>query len=587
MKRVYFKFSNLKLRIKLFISFIIIIFISTVLVNYFTYKIYETDMINKSALLSQNLVRQLADNISYKAKDFDNNVILKIGMVDIFASGEYPNNLLFIKRSQSIGEFARILSGAGVDVNSIYINNNSNQEFNYNKNDLNNSEYKNTNIYKYIKDNYANIKNKWGAPTWISFNNESGVIYTVRSVIDTKTMKFKGVIGIGIDDKYFKGLYSDLEQANGGSIVVYNNDSNVIVTNKNMIGISENFKNFVPQNEEIKKEYKKDKYLITGSISSDNKWKILYLTATKDVLKDASKIKLRIVIFCLISVLCALVIAIVISDSITSNIRLLLKKIRSLGQGNFSVKIEPNYNDEIGELFHEFNKMSDKLNDLIKRNAFEQAEKQNAEYNALQAQINPHFLYNTLECINSFAKINGQEEIVTIIQSLSYLLRMSISGKKPVVKFCDEIDYVKNYLLIQKIILGDRINVEYDIDDLVLDCMVPKLILQPIIENAIMHGIEDMSGGGQIIISAHQDENLLINISDNGKGMDVDTINKMLTENDEEEESREKHTHIGIKSVNKRIKILYGNKYGIKVSSELGIGTVVEIIIPVNTVGKE
>lgn len=546
-------------------------------------------MINKSALLSQNLVRQLADNISYKAKDFNENVLLKIGMVDIFASGDYPNNLLNLKRSQSIGEFARILSGAGVDVKSIFIKNNINQEYNYNTNDLNNSEYKNTNIYKYINDNYGAIINKWGAPIWISFNNESGIIYTIRSVIDTKTMEFKGIIGIGVDDKYFKGLYSDLEQANGGSIVVYNNESNVIATNENMIDISENFKNYVPQNKGIEKEYKKNKYIITGSISSDNKWKILYLTSAKEVLKGASKIKLRIVLFCLISVVCALIIAIIISENITSNIRLLLKKIKSIGQGNFSVKIEPNYNDEVGELFHEFNKMSDKLNELIKRSAFEQAEKQNAEYNALQAQINPHFLYNTLECINSFAKINGQEEIVKIIQSLSYLLRMSISGKNPVVKLSDEIDYVKNYLLIQKIILGDRIHVEYDIDCLALDCKVPKLILQPIIENAILHGIEGMSEGGLIIISAHQEEDLLINISDNGKGIDIDTMNKMLIENDEEEEEKfsEKHTHIGIRSVNKRIKILYGNNYGIKVSSELGIGTVVKIVIPINTFRKE
>ena len=584
MKRIYPKFFNLKLRTKLFLSFLSIIFISTVLVNYLIYRIYESDSINKSVLLSQNLVQQLADNVSNKAKNFNDNVLLKIQMVDIFSNGDFPNNLLYTKRSQSIGEFASILSGDGVNIKNIFINDTANEEFYYDKNQPDNSEYKNTNIYKYIRDNYGSIKNKWGAPTWVTFKNEVGVIYTIRSVIDTKTMKFKGVIGIGIDDSYFKGLYSNLEQANGGSIVVYNTDSRVIATTGDTLDIAENFKNYIPQNKEMEKQYiqyKKDKYIITGSVSSDTKWKVLYLISSKDLLKDAVKIKFRIVIFCLISVIFALIIAIIISDRMTSNIRLLLKKIRLLGQGNFSLKIEPNYHDEVGELFQEFNEMSVKLNDLIKKIAFEQVEKQKAEYNALQAQINPHFLYNTLESINSFAKINGQDEIVNIIQSLSYLLRMSISGKKSVVKLSDEIDYVKNYLLIQKTILGDRIHVEYDIDSLVLDCQVPKLILQPIIENAILHGIEDMKEGGLIIISAHMEKNLLINISDNGKGMNIDTMNQMLDETYQDE----KHTRIGIKSVNKRIKILYGEEYGISISSELGIGTVVKIIIPINMNG--
>lgn len=584
------KIFRFKLRTKFFLSFLVIIFISTIMVNFFIYKIYESETINKSVSLSQNLVEQLSTNISYKTKDLENSILLKTQATDIFFNYDYSDNFFAFKRTNSISNLAISLFNSEVVVKDIFVQDVLKRNFYYDNSNPNNMEYKDTDIYNYIENNYETIKNKWGEAIWVTFKNNSGVIYIVRTFIDPDTLELKGVIGIGIKDEYFKNFYLSLEQANGGSIVIYDSNLKVLSCSKDMIPIAEHFAPYNSgkiQSGNLYKEYKNNNYIITTSFSVDNKWKVSYIISSDVLLKDAGRIKFRIIFLCLASVICALIIAIIISGSITSNIQLLLKKIKSVKQGDFSIEVEPNYHDEVGELFHEFNEMSGKLNDLIKKIAFEQVEKQNAEYNALQAQINPHFLYNTLESINSFAKINGQKEIVNIIQSLSYLLRMSISGKKSVVKLSDEINYVKNYLLIQKIILGDRIHVEYDIDSLVLDCKVPKLILQPVIENAILHGIEGMTEGGLIIISAHKEENLLINISDNGKGMDIDTINRMFIETDEEEEYNEKHTRIGLKSVNKRIKILYGNKYGIKVSSELGIGTIVEIIIPINTNRKD
>jgi len=585
------KFYKFKLRTKFFLSFLVIIFISTVMVNFFIYRIYEIETVNKSVSLSQNLVEQLSTNISYKTKDLENNILLKTQAADIFSSYDYSDNFFKFNRMSHISKLANSLLNSQVTVNDIFVQDILKRNYYYDNSNPNSTGYKDTDIYNYIKNNYKTIRNKWGEPIWITFKNNPGIIYMVRTFIDTDTLKPMGVIGIGIREEYFKDFYLSLEQANGGSIVIYNSNLKVISCSKDMIPIAEYFYNYNSKKQLSNKyeKYKDNNYIITTSFSKDNKWKVSYIISSNVLLKDAGKIKFRIVFLCLVSIICALFIAIIISGSITSNIQLLLKKIKSVKQGDFSLKIEPNCQDEVGELFHEFNKMSAKLEELIKRVAFEQVEKQNAEYNALQAQINPHFLYNTLECINSFAKINGQEEIVNIIQSLSYLLRMSISGKKSVVKLSDELNYVKNYLIIQKIILGDRIHVEYDIESLVLNCMVPKLILQPIIENAILHGIEGMKEGGLILISAHQEqeENILINISDNGKGMDIDTMNRMLSDTDEDGEYNEKHTRIGIKSVNKRIKILYGNKYGIRVSSELGIGTVVEIIIPITTNGKD
>lgn len=202
-----------------------------------------------------------------------------------------------------------------------------------------------------------------------------------------------------------------------------------------------------------------------------------------------------------------------------------------------------------------------------------------AEFNSLQAQMNPHFLYNTLETINCIAKINHQEEIAEIISALARLLRTSIKGKNAIISLGQEIKYTRDYLYIQQIALGDRIQIEYDIDEEVLDCSVPKLIMQPIIENAIVHGIEGMKNGGLIVISAYHKGDLLISVSDNGKGIEEERINQIL-DGDGDDDTIENHTRLGIRSVDKRVKILYGEKYGVKILSQPQQGTTVELLIP-------
>lgn len=327
--------------------------------------------------------------------------------------------------------------------------------------------------------------------------------------------------------------------------------------------------------------------MIAGNTSQDGKWRVLSFISENELLKGTVIIKSWIIITCIICLVIALIIAVVMSGNITHNIRLLLKKIRFLERGDFTTAIEPSSYDEIGLLALEFNTMTVKLNELIKKVSKEESEKQQAEYraleaeyNSLQAQMNPHFLYNALESVNSIAKLHKQEKIYNIITALATLLRGSIKERNRIITLKQELDYTKSYFDIQKVVHGDRIEVIFDIDQEIIDCEVPKLILQPIVENSICHGISGKTGGGLIVVSAYREKNMVIKVSDDGIGMSDEFLKRLFEETEDEDDTQDKHTKVGIRSVNKRIKILYGDEYGLRVSSQTGVGTSVEIMLP-------
>lgn len=211
-----------------------------------------------------------------------------------------------------------------------------------------------------------------------------------------------------------------------------------------------------------------------------------------------------------------------------------------------------------------------------------------AEIDALQSQINPHFLYNTLDSIRGKALMQDSEEIAEMTEALSTFFRYSISNRNNTVTLEEELENIQNYLKIQMFRFDNRFRLNIiDIDQKVLEkCKLPKLTLQPIIENTILHGIERKLGSSTITISATKTEKrFILTISDNGCGMSEETLlslqAKMRGEDNSSLEYSSKRTGIALPNVNRRIKLLFGEEYGLKVLSTLGLGTDVEIILPI------
>jgi two-component system, sensor histidine kinase YesM len=234
-------------------------------------------------------------------------------------------------------------------------------------------------------------------------------------------------------------------------------------------------------------------------------------------------------------------------------------------------------NDEVGQLHENFQIMIHKINTLIKENYQKQLVIKETEYKALQAQINPHFLYNTLDSINWMAKLNKQPNISIMAEALGNMMRNIISKKAPLISIKDELEIVNNYITIQKYRYHDRLDFSLDRLAEVESFLIPKLSIQPIIENAIQHGLEESVDGCKIGVSTTlvDNDHLCVVVEDNGPGMDESTIESIFNG-----ELKSKGTGIGLRNINERIQLMFGSSYGVVIKSEPGKGTKVIITLP-------
>lgn len=241
-----------------------------------------------------------------------------------------------------------------------------------------------------------------------------------------------------------------------------------------------------------------------------------------------------------------------------------------------------NPDNEIGRLGESFNEMLDTIEDFISKEYKAKLLLNRAEYKALQAQINPHFLYNTLDTMSSIAQIHDCMEVSALCQSLSNIFRYSLDMKHSFSTVAKEIMHLKNYIYVMNVRMHEDVEYQFEIEEAVLQDAIPKISIQPLVENAIHHGIRNVRGSKFIRIVAKESEgNLQIMVEDNGVGMDAREMNERLRKNDMD--IVEQGNSIGIFNINARMKMLYGEEYGVSVESERGEGTKVYLIIPRRT----
>ena len=246
-------------------------------------------------------------------------------------------------------------------------------------------------------------------------------------------------------------------------------------------------------------------------------------------------------------------------------------------------------NDELGFLNKTFNEMAKEINHLVNWIYREQITRKDAEIKALQSQINPHFLFNTLESINWMARLNNVPEISETVSALSSLMEASIGRDDRLITIQEEFTYIDNYILILKRRFEDRISLKKNVAPEVLGVKIPRLLIQPLIENAVYHGIERSRDKGIISLNAWIGGDMVhIQVEDNGMGIEQEELemlnNKLSMDNDTYFRSMEgaKKKSIGIENVNRRIKLFYGEKYGLKIESKIGEYTRISVTIPLH-----
>lgn len=267
--------------------------------------------------------------------------------------------------------------------------------------------------------------------------------------------------------------------------------------------------------------------------------------------------------------------AILLSNDFSKPIEKLVGSMENVDHDNLQIELDYKRGDEFGFLIEQYKSMMERIRDLIdklyiseiRKNKAELKTKE-AEMEALMAQINPHFLYNSLDSINWLAIRYGVEDISIMVKSLSHIFRYSLNGNS-VITFEEEKKQVESYLCLQQTRFKEMLEYYIEFDPEIIDCMTVKLILQPIVENAIVHGFQNSEKPGLICMIGRllEDNKIEIRISDNGCGGDINKMNRMLREQEEGEAGRESGLSIGIRNVDKRLKNFFGEEFGLEFSS--------------------
>lgn len=293
------------------------------------------------------------------------------------------------------------------------------------------------------------------------------------------------------------------------------------------------------------------------------------------------------IMFGVIGLLLVIFATLYVSFKITSPIRILVKYIQQVEKGNMKVQFESLGNDEIGILGFRFKKMMEKINDLIDREYKLELENKTNQLKVLQSQINPHFLYNALQSIGTVALKNKVPQIYTLVTHLSIIMRYGMNMEEDRVPLLKEINYTKAFLLLQKERFGDQLHYSIDLDPKLNDVLVPKMLLQPIIENYFKHGFENRDGVGEIKIECKRAESeLLINVLDNGVGVSesrLEEIDRNLKDKNKKIEGAE--SNIGLKNTYARLKLYYDESATLRLQNLEEGGFLVSIRLPIRMKG--
>ena len=316
------------------------------------------------------------------------------------------------------------------------------------------------------------------------------------------------------------------------------------------------------------------------SISRSEKtgWTVVNCVRVEELLRKSNKAQSLYVLVAMGLMIVALFFSRFISRSITQPIQQLCDSMERVQEGDFSVSdIAVESQNEIGSLTKSFNVMTHRIQELMEQNIREQEAKRKSELKALQSQINPHFLYNTLDTIIWMAEGKKNEEVVLMTASLARLLRQSISNEDEVVSIGQEVEYARGYLTIQKMRYKDKMEFQIEVDPSILHIPLIKLVLQPVIENAIYHGLKYKESKGLLLVKGFmKNDNAVLQVIDNGVGMDEETLAHIY----ERHKVNYQSNGVGVYNVQKRLQLYYGNEYGITYESKKGEGTTATITIP-------
>lgn len=318
--------------------------------------------------------------------------------------------------------------------------------------------------------------------------------------------------------------------------------------------------------------------LVTVKTMGYTGWKIVNVVPRDEFYLDLNQMRIFVLIIVIFTILCMVMLNIFVSGKITDPIRHLEESVKELERGNLTMEIYEGGSQEIRHLGRTIRSVVAQMRRLMDDMVMEQEAKRKTELDALQSQINPHFLYNTLDSIVWMIEGEQYKEAISMVTALSRLFRISISKGKTIISIADEAEHARNYMNIQKVRYKNRFVFSMEMEKRILQYSTIKLVIQPILENAIYYGMESMEGDGVIKVHGYEKNgDIYIDVIDNGPGMPAEMVDYLLTDN---VRVHKKGSGVGLVNVHQRIRLYFGEAYGLEIHSEPDVGTCVRIHLP-------
>lgn len=414
-----------------------------------------------------------------------------------------------------------------------------------------------------------------------SVNNFPVISYRLF-LFDENSNRFNKPLGMAVVNMradYFKTAYKDSSSFKGNIYVINSDGLTLFDSSGALSGRPFPYETYSASGLNDLETNKKN--IVNKRFSEETGFTFVDIVDKQVIARETDGIRANINNIIAVCIALTMAIGLVSASILSKRIKSLVKNMKNVEGGKLDTRIQVGSNDEIGYLERSFNSMCAKLAEYIKNVYVFEIKTKTAELKALQAQIDPHFLFNTLESIRTTAQLNKDYQTAKMIHLLGNMFRWNIKMKGIIVDLKEEIDYVRSYIELQKLRYNNAFDVSISIDSSAYKLGVLKLTIQPIVENAIAHGIGEMQAGGRITIEGLlSGGKLVLRISDNGKGMDESKISE-VTESLSRNQDQDRSGSIGLSNVHQRNCILFGDDYGLKIFSELGKGTVIEVTLPI------
>lgn len=572
--------KKLTLLIFLLIYFIYFLITSISLYSYSKYELSRVKQLNKSSneILSYQIkdkINNISDASKYPllAPDLENlHTILSEKNIDNISNYIYLKkvcDMMLVQNSSINGAFIYDLDGNNVSS----IRNNYGEK---NKNPINE-----TWLYEALSSHSGTVlfTNLLSSDIFDSPKNEEKLIGLTRQIVDFATNKVNGILLLTMSIDKLKNLLTTNLQYNNQVLSIYDNTGSLIATTDTNFSDKLSFIDLAIYNSTDSIKYNNTKYLLFNDNISELNWTIVNSIPNYNIHKS----NYIYFFFFLSNLICLLILMLILFIFF---IKRLFKPIQTLVENMSLNNIEKNLNqhlsykhdDELGSLFKSYNQMKYRINNLITINYKTKLEQKDLELRQLQNQINPHFIYNTLESIHMMAEINGDLDTSKMAQCFGSIIRYSMNRKINTVTLEKELSIIDNYIYLQKIRFDQIFTIENLVPNSLLQCEIIKMIIQPLIENSIFHGFSECDGEGKITIKGEKFNNyLIITISDNGIGIDEKKLKEL---NDYINDRNSNFKGIALRNINRRLQLKYGSEFGLKILGIKDKGTSMILTLP-------